>query len=141
MDLQTEQCLAAWTSRRADESRAMRSSKLAEDFTDREQSREVPRRRTRVEVPVFAEDLAALVLLGGPIEPLVLHYLRDNPNPESLRQHAAMHANIARSRFTAFGKPWPAAVRRRAAVQARAQIMAARLCEQIGFRPRARRLP
>lgn len=109
----------------------LRASKLAEEFTDREQSRETPRRR------VFAEDLAEIVLMGRPIEPLVLHFFRDNPNASSLRQHAAFYAQVARSAVTALGQPWAPGVRRRAAVQARALLMAARRCEVAC----ARRLP
>ena len=104
-----EQITAAWTDRRAGETQAAMQPR--------------PPVQPNPLTIVYASDVADVVLATGDIEPLVLHYLRDNPHPKSLRQHAGAHAKWAREPERVRN------VRRRCAVMARAQLIAARRVE------------
>jgi hypothetical protein len=79
--------------------------------------------RATVASIIFAADIAAVAMSTGNIEPVVAHYLTDNPHPKSLRQHASVFARWAREADR------QRAVRRRCAVQARAMLIAARRAE------------
>ena len=75
---------------------------------------------------VYAEDIAERTLARPHFfATLVLHYLRDNPHQRSLRQHAGFWGAIARDGRRA------RQLRRRAALQARAQLCAARYLDQL----------